>query len=142
MSTTYRKSYNQESESTVSTRKPVLSELTCVPRSFMKSQLIGLLRSYIVLDLVGHYVRSSPYGMGVDAPLLLSDSLSHQVLFGWLAAVRSYLDMAYGYHLCSLLAVGLKLTEPALWPPMFGSLTRAYTMRNLWGEQYSVPPFA
>jgi hypothetical protein len=42
--------------------------------------------------------------------------------------------MAGGYHLVSLLGVGLGLTEPALWPPMFGSFTEAYTMRKLWGE--------
>lgn len=88
-----------------------------------------------MVDLVGHYIRASTYGQGVGAPPLLADSLSHQILFGWLGAIRSYFDMAGGYHLISLLGVVFGLTEPALWPPMFGSFTEAYTVRKLWGEQ-------
>lgn len=108
----------------------------------MKSQLLGLLRCYVATDLIEHYIRATTYGQGVYAPPLLSASLSQQILFGWLSAIRAYFDMAGGYHICSLLAVGLGLTEPALWPPMFGSFTEAYTMRKVWGEQQSWPPLA
>ena len=106
----------------------------------MMAQLLGVLRCYIVVDLIGHYIRSSTYGQGVSAPPLLSDSLSRQILFGWLYAIRSYFDLAYGYHICALVSVGLGLTEPALWPSPFGSFTEAYTMRKVWGERYSLIP--
>jgi hypothetical protein len=106
----------------------------------MMAQLLGVLRCYIVIDLIGHYIRSSTYGQGVSAPPLLSDSLSRQILFGWLYAIRSYFDLAYGYHICALVAVGLGLTEPALWPPLFGSFTEAYTMRKVWGKRHSLIP--
>jgi hypothetical protein len=136
MSTTRQKSCYRRCESPSLTQNILFGPgLTTVPRPFIKSQLFGLLRCYIVVDLIGHYVRASTYGQGVGAPPLLSDSFSHQILFGWLGAIRSYFDMASGYHLISLLGVGLGLTEPALWPPMFGSFTEAYTMRKLWGEQ-------
>jgi hypothetical protein len=106
----------------------------------MMAQLLGVLRCYIVIDLIGHYIRSSTYGQGVSAPPLLSDSLSRQILFGWLCAIRSYFDLAYGYHICALVAVGLGLTEPALWPSPFGSFTEAYTMRKVWGKRHSLIP--
>jgi hypothetical protein len=106
----------------------------------MMAQLLGVLRCYIVIDLIGHYIRLSTYGQGVSAPPLLSDSLSRQILFGWLCAIRSYFDLAYGYHICALVAVGLGLTEPALWPSPFGSFTEAYTMRKVWGERHSLIP--
>lgn len=83
-------------------------------------------------------MRAGTYGQGVSAPSLLSDSLSQQILFGWLMAIRSYFDMAAGYHVISLLGVGLGLTQPALWPPMFGSFTEAFTVRKLWGKQHWV----
>jgi hypothetical protein len=106
----------------------------------MIAQLLGVLRCYIVVDLIGHYTRSSAYGQGVSSPPLLSDSLSRQILFGWLHAIRSYFDLAYGYHICALVAVGMGLMEPALWPPLFGSFTEAYTMRKVWGKRYSLIP--
>jgi hypothetical protein len=105
----------------------------------MIAQLLGLLRCYIVVNLIGHYIRSSAYGQGVSAPPLLSDSLSRQILFAWLYAIRSYFDLAYGYHICALVAVGIGLTEPALWPSLFGSFTEAYTMRKVWGKRHSPP---
>ena len=94
-----------------------------------------MLRCYIVIDLIQHYIRLRFQGQGIGSPPSLPESLSQQVFVGWLSAMRSYFDMAYGYHVCSLLAVSLGLTEPALWPPLFGSFTEAYTMRKLWGEQ-------
>jgi len=106
----------------------------------MISQLLGVLRCYIVIDLIGHYIRSSVYGQGVSAPPLLSDSLSRQILFGLLYAIRSYFDLAYGYHICAIVAVGMGLTEPALWPSLFGSFTEAYTMRKVWGKRHSLIP--
>jgi hypothetical protein len=106
----------------------------------MMAQLLGVLRCYIVIDLIGHYIRSSTYGQGASAPPLLSDSLSRQILFGWLYTIRSYFDLAYGYHICALVAVGLGLTEPALWPSPFGSFTEAYTMRKVWGKRHSPIP--
>src|SRR5271155_2914300 len=104
------------------------------------AQLLDVLRCYIVIDLIGHYIRSSAYGQGVSAPPLLSDSLSRQILFGWLCAIRSYFDLAYGYHICALVTVGIGLTEPALWPSPFGSFTEAYTMRKVWGKRHSLIP--
>jgi len=106
----------------------------------MIAQLLGLLRYYIVIDLVGHYIRSSAYGQGVSAPPLLSDSLSRQILFAWLYAIRSYFEIAYGYRICALVAVGIGLTEPTLWPSLFGSFTEAYTMRKVWGKQQVTNP--
>jgi hypothetical protein len=106
----------------------------------MTAQLLAVLRCYIVIDLIGHYMRSSAYGQGVSAPPLLSDSLSRQILFAWLYAIQSYFGLAYGYHICALVAVGIGLTEPALWPSMFGSFTEAYTMRKVWGKRHSLIP--
>jgi hypothetical protein len=101
-----------------------------------------MLHCYIVIDLIQHYFRLRARGQGAAALPLLSDTLSQQILVGWLSAIRWYFDMAYGYQICSLLAVGSGLTEPALWPFMFGSFVEAYAMRKLWGEQYSQQPFA
>lgn len=94
-----------------------------------------MVRCYIAIDIICHYIRQSPYGKGVGGPPLLSDTLLNQIWFGWLNAARSYFELSYPYHLCAFLAVGLGLTEPALWPPIFGPVKEAYTVRNLWGKR-------
>ncbi len=97
-----------------------------------------MLRCYVAIDILGYYIRNSPYGQGVNGPPLLSDTLLNQIWFGWLNATRSYFELSYPYHFCALLAVGLGLTEPALWPPIYGSSSEAFTVRNLWGSFLSL----
>jgi hypothetical protein len=106
----------------------------------MIAQLLGRLSCDIVVDLIGNYIHSSAYGQGVSAPPLLSDRLSQQILSGWLYAIRSYFDLAYGYHICALVAVRTRLTEPALRPSPVGPVTESYAMRKVRRKRYSLIP--
>ena len=38
------------------------------------------------------------------------------------------------YEACALLGVGLGFWEPQFWPPVFGSIWDAYTVRRTWGR--------
>ena len=90
------------------------------------AQVLGVLRCYIVIDVIGHYIRSSTYGQGVSAPPLLSDSLSRQILLGWLNTIRSYFDLAFGYRICALVAVGI-----GLWSLPSGHLRSALSLKPI-----------
>lgn len=49
-------------------------------------------------------------------------------------AFRSGFEMSLGYYLVAGITVGLGLFNPPSWPPMFGSFSQGYTLRNLWGK--------
>jgi hypothetical protein len=53
------------------------------------------------------------------------------VLTGWFIALRLIIDS--GYRALSLVAVALTTSRPGDWPPFFGRMRDAYTLRAFWG---------
>lgn len=48
--------------------------------------------------------------------------------------IAGYAGIIFSYHICALLCVGiLGCSEEEDWPPFFGSLMDAYSVRNFWG---------
>lgn len=45
--------------------------------------------------------------------------------------LKAILDLIYRF--CSVFATATCITSMHEWPPLFGSITNAYTLRNLWG---------
>ncbi|CAG8905549.1 unnamed protein product [Penicillium egyptiacum] len=60
----------------------------------------------------------------------------------WFVVNRLISDLAY--RVLSILFVGIGLDSPADWPPAFGSMANAFTLRNFWGKfwhQFMRQPF-
>ncbi|KAJ5530987.1 hypothetical protein N7527_004380 [Penicillium freii] len=60
----------------------------------------------------------------------------------WFVVNRLISDLAY--RVLSIFFVGIGLDSPADWPPAFGSMADAYTLRNFWGKfwhQFMRQPF-
>ena len=53
------------------------------------------------------------------------------VLLGY--GISGYIAESTAYDLFSIIAVGLGISEVADWPPLFGSITEAYTIHRFWG---------
>jgi hypothetical protein len=49
--------------------------------------------------------------------------------------VEVYLGMTATYSVMSMLSVGLKMSKPHDWPPVFTSPLEAYTLRRYWGYE-------
>ncbi|KAJ9254579.1 hypothetical protein DTO195F2_6564 [Paecilomyces variotii] len=52
-------------------------------------------------------------------------------VIGWFVIARLIIDS--NHRLFSIVAVGLGGSSPELWPPFFGSMWDAYTIRGFWG---------
>jgi hypothetical protein len=113
---------------------------------FLIRQLAIILFQYCAIDLV----TSQPppkeevlriFGPGKERlffrpaglPVTTEDMIFRVVvsLMAWLIMGRMVLDIAY--RVLSVVFVGLGVTEPQEWPPMFGSIRDAYTLRGYWG---------
>ncbi|KGO44061.1 hypothetical protein PEX2_020700 [Penicillium expansum] len=60
----------------------------------------------------------------------------------WFVVNRLITDLAY--RVLSIFFVGIGLDSPADWPPAFGSMADAFTLRNFWGKfwhQFMRQPF-
>ncbi|KAG8420569.1 hypothetical protein J3459_010932, partial [Metarhizium acridum] len=53
-------------------------------------------------------------------------------LFSWFVVARVLIDASY--RAATLVAVGLGGSSPEDWPPLFGSMWMAFTLRNFWGK--------
>ncbi|KAJ5752441.1 hypothetical protein N7520_009358 [Penicillium odoratum] len=53
-------------------------------------------------------------------------------LVTWLVVTRIIIDTYY--RASSIIFVGLRLDSPSNWPPAFGRVADAYTLRNFWGK--------
>lgn len=78
------------------------------------------------LSFIGPDVHVLHFGMGLKE-LCVRTVL--QILFTlWTKFTLSFL-----YDSVSLVAVGFSLSAPEDWPPLFGSISEAWTMRRFWG---------
>ncbi|TWU75761.1 hypothetical protein ED733_002362 [Metarhizium rileyi] len=112
-----------------------------IPRSaYLLRQAVIFAWQYLVLDALRlvssvHSFRTESSSAHVEhwytfaAAQLQSISTS---LFAWLFVARVLIDASY--RATSLLAVGLGRAAPEGWPPVFGSMWTAYTLRNFWGK--------
>jgi len=67
------------------------------------------------------------------SPDFFSLPLGRQVLLAWSNAFNSGATIAFGCNLMAAIVVASGVSRPQSWPPIFGSLLKGYTMRNIWG---------
>ena len=58
--------------------------------------------------------------------------MTRNVITFWFAIVN-VLYLTWIYSLLALVSVGTGMSPPAAWPPLFGSLSDASTLRGFWG---------
>ena len=61
------------------------------------------------------------------------EQLSNRLVSTLIIFARTRVHMDMGHRFLSLLLVGTGLNRPEDWPPLFGSVWDAYTLRNFWG---------
>ena len=98
---------------------------------FLWDQLLRIAKYTIIFDVVRVLSYSNPYfqkgGLSLtDAGLLWRSTVLAHV-------ITTYAGLARLYTICSIVTVGVGLTLPGDWPPLFGYLGDAYTIRRSWG---------
>jgi hypothetical protein len=113
-------------------------------RAFVIRQTAMALWSYLVLDLMDVLAAQESreamlrkHGNGIEwvAPWgrLSGEQLAARISVGivpWFMNARVLIDLPY--RLLSILAVGSGFSVVEEWPPMFGSVWEAYTIRGYW----------
>ena len=95
---------------------------------------------YLVLDFLQRLIREDEIIWNEIIAVLLDPAAAakHSWLLEatfnivtWFILARLSLD--FKWRATSIIAVGLGISEPANWPPMFASSLEAYSIRNFWG---------
>ncbi|KAG6037121.1 hypothetical protein E4U41_005313 [Claviceps citrina] len=105
-------------------------------RHYVLRQSIIICWQYVFLD-VAHQVSlgSDPFPMTFEFQYLGASAKQWAVrlvvvLFSGLGPARVQIDLMY--RLCGLSAVLIGAAEPSDWPPLFGSIGQAYSLRRFW----------
>jgi hypothetical protein len=88
----------------------------------------------VAVDFLGHYLSRQPVLQSRSEVNYFALPLLTQVKLAWMMAFRSGFEMTLGYYLVAGVSVGLGISDPYAWPPMFGSFFKGYTVRNIWGQ--------
>ncbi|KAJ5559702.1 hypothetical protein N7513_002101 [Penicillium frequentans] len=108
--------------------------------SFLLRQFAVLVWQYAVLDMVQFAAHHKPVRPVIDgifmgpewnAPLNILVERFTENLISWFLIARICIDSRY--RIASILLVGLGINSPQDWPPLFGRMSDAYTLRNYWG---------
>jgi hypothetical protein len=104
---------------------------------FLWDQLLRTVKYTIIFDVIRVLSYSNPYFQKggpslTDAGLLWRATVLAHV-------ITTYAGLARLYTIYSIVSVGLGLTVPGDWPPLFGYLRDAYTVRRSWGQVMPLP---
>jgi Membrane bound O-acyl transferase family len=84
------------------------------------------------MDLLQHFLFSTPYGRTLRSHVFALP-LPKQILVAWIGAFQAGMALAWLYPVGAVIAVCLGISQPQEWPPIFGSFSKGYTMRKIWG---------
>ena len=112
-----------------------------IPRGmFLMRQGLVLVWQYLACDIFQALVRQQglkqegvlvfePIQWYVPLDVWVQRGVQH--LITWFVLMRLVIDLYY--RVASIAFVGLGLDEPEDWPPVFGRMLDAFTLRNFWG---------
>jgi len=116
-------------------------DTTVVSRgSFLFRQLVVFVWQYAVLDLVQFAAHHKPVRSVADeiftdfewnVPLHIWIERFSENLLSWFLIARICIDSRY--RMASIIMVGLGINSTQDWPPLFGRMSDAYTLRKYWG---------
>ncbi|KAJ5814290.1 uncharacterized protein N7503_001040 [Penicillium pulvis] len=108
--------------------------------SFLLRQFAVLVWQYAILDMAQYAAHHKPVRLVIDdiftefegnVPLGIWVEQLTENLLSWFLIARICIDSRY--RMASILLVGLGINSPQDWPPLFGRMSDAYTLRNYWG---------
>ncbi|KAJ9326882.1 hypothetical protein DTO027B5_4708 [Paecilomyces variotii] len=111
--------------------------------AYVLRQMVILIWQYLLLDAVTvplkrMSVEDRAREMGPGTEWLFWNASPEQWtrkfktgVIGWFVIARLIIDS--NHRLFSIVAVGIGGSSPELWPPFFGSMWDAYTIRGFWG---------
>jgi hypothetical protein len=102
-------------------------------KAFILSKLGDIAFNILLFDLAGFVNRLNPHFKQHGPPLSGAENAfvwRLAMVFGFAAAEHALVVSLHCFY--SIVSVGLGETEPRDWPPMFGSLSDAYTLRKFW----------
>ena len=120
-----------------STRDP-----TYVPSrlEFLRGKLLGISLCYLILDLAASSAQPdlNPVLYSPDNIPAFTHSMSSKKLITRILSTLGFGAIMYSLiwsymALLGVIAVGSGFSEPRYWPPVFGPLKEAYSIRRFWG---------
>ncbi|KAL3464593.1 hypothetical protein BJX64DRAFT_286399 [Aspergillus heterothallicus] len=114
--------------------------------TFLLRNLAIVIREYFILDLltslvffsapkkrflVGRSEYFNDIGHITGRGILINRGIA---VFNMVSKSVWFMDMYY--RIASMLFVGLRLSRPYQWPPLFGSIKEAYTVRRFWRDYW------
>ncbi|KAJ5619896.1 hypothetical protein N7510_003880 [Penicillium lagena] len=114
--------------------------ITFIPRrAFLLRQFVVLAWQYALCDIIQFAVHQQAAGpsavvftepkWNVSLNEWIKRCLTHSI--SWFLITRIFIDSRY--RLVSIVTVGLGMSSPPDWPPVFGRMADAYTLRQFWG---------
>ncbi|KAK6008851.1 hypothetical protein QM012_000754 [Aureobasidium pullulans] len=108
-------------------------------KTFILDRLQRMMITFFLIDMVARVSESILADNGIS---LWGTHLSHSLFLhffitaGWLTVIYGHITLPE--NLCAILMVALgsggRWSDPSQWPPMFGSISEAYTLRRFWGK--------
>jgi hypothetical protein len=103
-------------------------------RAFVWEQTWRFVALVALFEAIGVYIKTTPQASLPTPKSLYNEPWPQQVLLAWLQAIRAWSSMKFLYHSMAIVAVGAGLSEPRDWPPIYGTWSDAYTVRQFWGR--------
>ncbi|KAK0232274.1 membrane bound O-acyl transferase family-domain-containing protein [Armillaria nabsnona] len=103
---------------------------------FVSQSLRDAVNYILILDIAGTYMIHNPifsYRANEALPIT-SQGICLQAINVWAWWANLYASLQMLYCLIAAICVGSGISEPQFWPPMFGKLHDAYTLRRAWGR--------
>ncbi|MCJ1228658.1 hypothetical protein MMC12_005319 [Toensbergia leucococca] len=113
-------------------------------KAFLMSRLITVILTYLTIDFLASLTvpdKQTTFSLSTQ-PIFsrLSEITLDEITIrvGSTLALGLYLiiSLIASYDTLAILAVGLGISPPKNWPPIFGSFLSAYTLRNFWGKTW------
>jgi hypothetical protein len=98
---------------------------------FIASQLGWLAVYVLAYDATSILMRADPFFVK-HAPSFSQQPLVWRLWGVMLFALSSTLSVSIVHTICSIVSIASRLSEPEMWPPIFGKWIDAYTVRRFW----------
>jgi hypothetical protein len=105
-------------------------------RKFCLEQCFSLAPTLIVRYLIKYYTKTLPQGQGPYPASIYDAQYPQQLSIICCYMLYVWALFKINYLCASIITVAIGMYEPKDWPPVFGQLKDAYTVRQFWGTVY------
>ena len=94
----------------------------------------------LLLDMLHLWYKRLPVSSGDPSWTVWSVPVAQQILLGLSNFLRIFLEMTSMHSLAAATTVAIGISRPCDWPPMFGRLSDAYSLKRFWGYVVAMIP--